>query len=325
MFCELYVEGDAMQPTLDLPTMPSSVEPFIQNLFREAESLRLYDVFTSPHPQNLYYVLDRSGITTIARPTHAFSSQQMERILAYRLANYVIAGQVDPTVAYKHKMMHDPLTHVQPDDIHIIAGSAKTGHILCYIVMKAAVTDIPDLTISSAFRPLLPVEEHFGPHIFREFPELPDIPLKHIREIGPFVKNHQLQGSSHLLARAPLEVMLALLRLLTGPLSDTVRAAVGNVNPHGHVKRILDFFQVPVVCANEMTRTVGSDDYLSLHYQSRDCAPFANKCADIPCARLDLIEYALSLPDKIGMKVLLALKASGIPPRSSFGTPEYQP
>ena len=157
--------------------------------------------------------------------------------------------------------------------------------------------------------------------IYERLAHLPDVPVDKVREIGRFVKNQQLHTFDELGVRAPVEVLLALVRALTGPLRHQVDALVGEFE-EGVVKRNLDFFDIPTV----MIRGTVSYEAPSVlcGHAGRTFFPFALSVADVAAhsmARADAIEQALALPGKRGVHGLFALKRSSAPPRSRFEPP----
>ena len=114
--------------------------------------------------------------------------------MRFRLAQYLEVNFVDGQLVYEQRMEHEPLAAVKPDDIHVMAGSASTGEILCYAVIEAPVDVPPGVTLRTRDRALLPVEQVHGWGIFNRLPILPDLPLGKIRELGRFVKNQRYRG-----------------------------------------------------------------------------------------------------------------------------------
>jgi hypothetical protein len=284
-------------------------EVYMQRLLAQASGVCLPELFVAGHPNALYYLPSRNGVSVIALHTHDLNHDQLKQILTYRLAQYLVAGHIDARMVFDKQLLHEPLENVDPDDIHIIAGLPESGQLLCYAVIKAAADDEPAVTMGAAQRSLLPVEQHFGHDIFKDLDVLPEIPVRQVREIGRFVKNQQLAGLKKAQVRAPTEVMVAMLRLLTGPLVSDVRAIVGDIHPEGSVKCMLDFFHIPVVIVKGVVPTASENDYLLLHYHHGSGAPFAISCADLSVERLVVVERALELPGTTGLQALLMLKS----------------
>src|SRR5262245_49937442 len=87
--------------------------------------IRLPELFSDPPSDALYYLPDRHGVSVVAVRTTSLSANQLRAILTYRLAQYVIARQVDARMVYAKRMEHEPLSNVSADDIHVIAGSPE--------------------------------------------------------------------------------------------------------------------------------------------------------------------------------------------------------
>jgi hypothetical protein len=203
-------------------------------------------------------------------------------------------------------MEHEPLANVSADDIHIIAGSADTGQLLCYLVIKA-VTAPPEVTFRTRERPLFPVEQVFGWGVYHRLNVVPDLPLSSIRELGRFVKNQQLSPTSELAIRAPAEVVVVILRLLSGSLGDVVTACIGDIE-EGVVTNNLDLFHIPTAVVHGVIPCTSEDALVGMGYAIGTRYPFAFLCSDISLTRLAAIEAALVRVGKHGVRALLALR-----------------
>jgi hypothetical protein len=139
--------------------------------------------------------------------------------------------------------------------------------------------------------------------------------------MGRFVKNQRLHTFDELGVRAPIEVLLGLIRAFVGPLRAVVDALVGEIE-EGVVKRNLDFFNLPTVM---LRGTVSSESHPFLcGHDGRTFYPFAISIADMAersMSRADAIETALEQPGRRGVLELLALKRSAAPTPSRFMPP----
>jgi hypothetical protein len=285
-------------------------DEYIQGLLRRAAGIRLPEFFQTRHPDALYHLSNRGGVSVVALRTTALTEDQLVSILTYRLAQYVAINFVDPSVVYQRRLTHEPLTSTSPSEIHIIAGSADTGEILCYLAVKGAITAAPDLTLRTRERPLFPAEELFGWGIFNRLRILPDLRVAKVREIGRFVKNQQRSKTDELLARAPVEVCAALFKLASGPLRQEVDAYLGDFEEEV-AKRNIEFFHVPLVVLHGVVPYSGKQAYLREHVQASAVYPFAIFASDASLAveRLAAVEAALALPGREGLRALISLKA----------------
>ena len=320
-----------MDTTASLPHALSTLSithpaaAYAQRLIQEAAQLRLPELFSTIQPQALHQVRDRAGVSVVALLTRDLREDHLIAILRYRLAQYLLAGFVDSHMVYRTGMQHEPLEHVTPGDLHVLAGSAATGEILCYATYRdvgSGTVGPPgarQMSLCAVDRPLLPVEKTFGWGIYNHLPLLPDVPLAHLRELGRFIKNQGLSPSNELGIRAPIEVGAGLFRALIGPLRREVVAVVGDVE-EDVAKKNLDFFHCPTILLRDAAPRSPERLYLSRHFQERACFPFAYLTADVVAAtpRLVAIEAALAQPARRGVAALLALKHSTQCPPSTL-------
>jgi hypothetical protein len=179
--------------------------------------------------------------------------------------------------------------------------------------------------MGSRFRRPFPVEEVHGIGIYDRLAVLPDLPVAKVRDIGRFIKSQQRHGRDELSVRAPVEVLLALIRGILGPLRSRVDALVGEVE-ESVVKRNLDFFNVPTVLVRGTVSCEPPSCFIG-HF-GRTFYPFALSVPDVGARslpRVDAIERALELPGQQAVRELLALKRTAAPPRSRFEPPEGLP
>lgn len=298
-------------------------EAFIRCLLDKAARQRLPELFTGEHPDALYYIRNRNGVSVIALRTPSLSQDQLIKIMTYRLAQYVAINFVDARMVYEAGMEHEPLSSVSKDEVNVIAGSAETGQILCYMAIKGGVDAPLSMKLRTPDRPLFPVEKLFGWGIYNRLKILPDLPLARVRELGRFVKNQRLDPLNELVSRAPVETGVALFRLLIGPLREEIEACIGDIE-EGVAKKNMDFFYVPLVVIHGVVPYAEEDAYLWPHVQSSTVYPFAFLVSDLSVAtqRLGEIERALDQPGKQGLIALLALKRDLQSAESSLEPPE---
>jgi len=294
-------------------------EAFAQGVIEAVAQQRLPELFAGARPEALYRLPDRNGVSVVVLRTPALTEEQLRRLLKYRMAQYLAVHFVDPQTVYEARVEHEPLTNVSPDDVHVIAGCAETGEILCYAVIRAAPELPAGTTLRAANRPLLPTEALYGWGIFNRLRILPDLPVANVREIGRFVKNQRLPGPNELSARGPVEVGVALFHTLTGPLRMEVDAFIGTIE-EGVAGQNLAFFHVPLVMIRS-TAPSSEDAYLLRHYEHATMYPFAALVSDLSEAmrvRLPAIERALEQRGKHGLLALFALKGEASKQKSSL-------
>jgi hypothetical protein len=298
----------------------ASADAYIAGLVESAAAIRLPELFAKPHPKALYAVPNRSGIGVTVLRTRDLSEDQITELLRYRLAQYIEANFVEASVVYERRLEHEDRENVLPDDIHVIAGTIDEGEILCYATLEASPVTQPGATFRTRERPLMPVEKVHGFGIFNRLPIVPDLPLIQVRELGRFVKNQRYHGVEDRSIRGPVEVGVAIFRMIAETLSFELSAVVGDLE-EGVAKQNLDFFHVPLVIVHGTMPLQGEDSWLFPRYLRRDVYPFALLASDAAAAlpRLDEIEQCLSRPGKLGLLSLMRLRNQKTEvPRSSL-------
>jgi hypothetical protein len=284
-------------------------EAFMRGLVAKAAQIRIPELFTNKPANALYYVSNRSGVSVVALRTTDLSREQLIKILTYRLAQYVAVNFVDKRVVYRTRMEHDPLSEVSSDDVHVVAGSAESGEILCYLVIRGRVEAPAGMTLRQADHCFFPTDDLFGCGIYNRLKILPDLQVAKVRELGRFVKNQQKASHDELALRGTVEVAFAIVQLLIGPLRQEIDACIGIIE-EDVAKKNMDFFHVPVVVIHGVVPYFGDGAHLRTHIECSTVYPFAFLVSDLSLAmdRLSAIEQALNLPGKQGIMALLALK-----------------
>lgn len=296
------------------------VQEFIQDVIAAAGRDRMPELFAHPHPDALYYIPHRSGLSVIALPTPALSPAQLTKLLRYRLAQYLAVGFLDDQRVYEARLEHEPAANVLPADIHYVAGNALTGEIICYLTLRGLAETPYGTTLRTPNRPLFPIEEIYGWGTFNRLQVLPDLDISRIREIGRLAKNQQLPAFDDLGKRAPREIWLALFRTLTGPLRMEIDAFIGDFDENV-AKKNLDYFHIPTTTIRGVLPYTPEDDYNVRHLQVSERYPFAVLISDLVVAmrsRWPNIEQALEQPGKQGLRALFALKEDIASLRSSL-------
>src|SRR5262249_3910503 len=116
----------------DQPAARPEATAFISDLIDTAARQRLPDFFALEHPDALYRVTNRNGVSVVVLRTPHLSEEHLVKLMRYRLAQYLAVDFVDTDMIYEARMEYEPLSGVSPNDVHFVAGSAETGEILCY-------------------------------------------------------------------------------------------------------------------------------------------------------------------------------------------------
>jgi hypothetical protein len=287
-----------------------SVARYSEHLVEEGSRVALPELVRDDWPDALHRVADRSGVGVIALPGTALDEDQERALLRFRFAQYLAAGFVDPELACRRRMRHEPLAKPEPETVNCIAFSPGDGRVLAYLALRAPASAAPSTTLRTRERPLLPFEEHFGWGALNRLQLLPDVPLDRIRELGRFVKNHRPGGHAGLVTRAVLEVCVAGFHVLTGPLRGSVDAFVGEFEDVV-ARRHLEFLQAPFVMLRGGLPAFGSEHFLAPALDGRARYPFAGWLSDLTgtSGRLRAIEAALAIPGDPGLAALAGLQA----------------
>ena len=100
---------------------------FISKLIDTAARERLPDLFSGDHPDALYRVPDRNGVSVLVVRTPQLSEEHLVKLMKYRLAQYLAVNFVDTDMIYAARMEYEPLSGVSPHDVHLIAGFGRDG------------------------------------------------------------------------------------------------------------------------------------------------------------------------------------------------------
>jgi hypothetical protein len=317
---------NAMRTAITDQTPPeTAAHVYVRDLLDRAAAIRLPELFASPHPDALYRLPNRHGVSVVALRTSSLSQEQLTHILTYRLAQYLITGMIDSDVIYQTQMAHEPFSSVSAKDIHVVAGSPETGQIFSYMVLKTLELALPAASLRTQDRPLFPVEQVFGWGIYNHLNILPNLPIAQVSELARYVKNHQLDSRDQGGTRSPVEMGVAFYRIFCHSLRQEIAAVVG-VLEERVAKRNLDFLHVPTVVIRGLAPSGIPAAYASASFRSRKFCPFAFLVSDFAqqTSRLAAVEQALERPGEQGIRALLALKrdsefdASSLEPREGL-------
>lgn len=295
------------------------MEAFISCLVAKGAQIRMPELFASKPANALYYVSNRSGVSVVALRSADLSREQLIKILTYRLAQYAAVNFIDREMVYRTRMEHDPLSDVSSDDVHVVAGSAESGEILCYLVIRGRVEAPAGTTLRKADHCFFPSDDLFGFGVYNRLKILPDLQVGKVRELGRFVKNQRKASHNELGFRGTVEVGLATVQLLIGPLRQEIDACIGIIEEEV-AKKNMDFFHIPLVVIHGVVPNFGDGAHLRTHVESSTVFPFAFLVSDLSLAmnRLSAIERALNVPGKQGITALLTLKRDLKSARSSL-------
>lgn len=102
---------------------------FARSVIERASRDRLPELFRDDARRSIHRVSERGGISVVVLRGTDLNPEQLLAIWRYRLSQYLAIEFVDPVRTYKAGWQHEPLQHLRDDDIHILAGSSRTGEI----------------------------------------------------------------------------------------------------------------------------------------------------------------------------------------------------
>jgi len=290
----------------------ATADIFAEEVISRGAAVRVPGLLASPPVGALYRVAGRHGVAVAAVPTTSLTRDEVASLLSFRLAQYLDIGFVDRQVAYRRQMRTEPESIVAPGDVHVVAGDPDTGEILCYAVVEEPPLAPPGSRVRSEHRALFPVEQIHGAGLYNRLPILPDLPVAKVREMGRFARNQRPAVGRDLVARAVVEVCVAVFRLMAGPMRMQVDAVIGDLE-ESVAKHNLDFLHVPCVVIHGTVPYPGGASHLYPRYQLHTVYPFACLVSDIATAlpRLHAVEEALATPGERGLTSLLRLRSEG--------------
>lgn len=98
--------GDAVNPERDA---------FIRELLDRAAQIRLPELFAG-HPDALWHVPNRHGVSVIALRTLSLTPDQLIKIMTY-LVQYVLADQLDVAMVFRDRLEWEPLSNLNDSDL----------------------------------------------------------------------------------------------------------------------------------------------------------------------------------------------------------------
>lgn len=282
-----------------------SRDRYVERLIEAGSAVFLPELARGPWRDAIFRVRDRRGVGVMALPQDALTESQRRALLRFRFAQYLAVGFIDPDLAYRERLEHEPAGAGEPAAVDFVAYSSGDGRILASLALRAAPEALPGTTLRARERPLLPLEEHFGWGALNRLRLLPDLPLERIRELGRFVKNQRLGSLGELGTRAVIEVCLAACHSLTGPLHMEVEALVGEFEDLV-ARRHLELLHTPFAMLRGGLPAFESDHLLRPALDTRARYPFAVLISDMRATadRLAAVEAALAEP---GARALVAL------------------
>ena len=283
-------------------------DAYVERLVASGCSIRLPALCHEDRPELIHRVRDRQGVTVVALRTGALAAAERDALLRFRFAQYLEVGFVDADLAHRERLVREPPARGDRASVDCVALSSHDGRLLASLSLRAPAPAPAGTTLSTRRRPLLPLEEHFGWGALNRLRLLPDLPLERIRELGRFVKNRRLGAMAELGTRAVIEVCVAAVHCLTGPLRLEVEAFAGEFED-AVARRHLEFLRTPFVMVRGGLPAFERGHFLDPALAGRTRYPFAGLVSDLAsmAGRLHAIEAALAEPE---MDTLAALASA---------------
>jgi hypothetical protein len=296
----------------DAPSVSSSSDrpAFVKSFLERSSALRIPELLSNDLTGVLYRIDGRNGVSVRAIAGRNLNPTLLKSIMTFRLAQYIAAGLVDAKHVLGLGLEHEAVAANADSEIHIVAVTTASAEILSYLSIKAELPCSPDTRMSDAQRPLFPVETLFGRGVYDRLNILPALEVRHVREIGRFMRSQLRPKSDPECTRATIEVSIAMYEILCARVLD-IRACVGDFE-EGVAKRNIDFFHAPMVWMRGVVPFVTEDSYLRAHVEEAAVYPFTFLVDDLISARsrLNSINEALSIVGNEGLGALLALRST---------------
>ena len=280
----------------------TGAERYLERVVAAGCSIRLPQLRDERRAGVLHRVSDRHGVSVVALRAETVGTDERDALLRFRFAQYLAVGFVDTELAQRERLVRDPGGADAPGSVDCVALDASDGLVLASLSMRAPAAAPAGTTLSTRERPLLPLEEHFGWGALNRLRLLPELPLDRVRELSRFVKNNRLGERAELGTRAVVEVCIAALRCLTGPLSLEVEAFAGEFED-AVARRHLEFLHTPFTMVRGGLPAFEPGHFLRPALDGRVRYPFAGLVSDLTstAARLQAIEAALGEPGLGGL------------------------
>lgn len=258
-------------------------------------SLRHYQLPEMPQLNTQYSqhrLLDKAGISAFAIPHAELSESLARQLLRFAFVHYARVGFINPEQAARRLLHHEPLSHLDTRDVHIVLTDNQSGLLLGYSTLKAPVCDT--LTFHHEQRPAFGVENAFGRDLYQDVAALHELPASTVREIGRVTKAELNDPVRN--AQVGIMLLAAYRHVVSDP-SLGVQAFVGDGEKNVTLRNLTFFgFNPQLLPARSACLPV--DHLYCQRYQGRDVRPFWLLLSDMDRQRADAVESLLDLPNE---------------------------
>ena len=236
------------------------------------------------------------GLTTIAVRESQLPSRYLRGVMGFRLAQFLHMGWMDPEIAYRRGLYHEPLTtSTGPETIHTLTLTAE-GRIAGYIALVGS-SDARPLALDAPDRGRFPAEDAHDVELLASF-AAPGRTTHDVYEIKRFVRDRFMERGP-VSERVSWHLMLALGRCALA-LGDEIQVVCGDSRENGALRHLRLVGFDPLVI-DDTRPSLPRDQLMWPSYEQEQLAkPFAGVVPRDLDATMDALEGALELECRPG-------------------------
>lgn len=261
-------------------------------------SLKHYSVPFLPEllPENLsqphLHINSSEHLISLAIRNGDLNEKHKRQLLRYAFVHYAKVGFINQAVAAQSLLHHEPLSVLHEDDVHILVMDKTLGKLMGYSTLK--MMPEAEKIFSDEKRPEYSVEKAFGRPLFAAIPDIADMKLSEIREIGRVVKT-QVEDKT-LASRVGLMLLDAYHSLISNEQSG-IKAMIGDGEANVTLAN-LEMYGFDPVLLPESKVVIDKNHLFASRYQGRDVKPFWFAISDMNVEKNKQASELLALSDK---------------------------
>lgn len=236
------------------------------------------------------------GLTTIVVRESQLPSRYLRGVMGFRLAQFLHMGWMDPDIAYRRGLYHEPLTSCSgPETIHTLTLT-HDGRIAGYIALVGS-PDAVGVALDAPARGRFPAEEAHHVELLSGFAATGRT-SHNVVEIKRFVRDRFMERGP-VADRVPWHLMLALGRCAPA-LSDEIDVVCGDSRENGALRHLRLVGFDPLVI-DDTRPSLSRDELMWPSYEQKQLAkPFAGLVPEDLADTMDALESALELECRPG-------------------------
>lgn len=236
------------------------------------------------------------GLTTIVVRERQLPSRYLRAVMGFRLAQFLHLGWMDPDIAYRRGLYHEPLTSsAGPQTIHTLTLTAE-GRIAGYVGLVGS-SDATGRALDASDRERFPAEDAHHVELLSGF-AAPGRTTHNVYEIKRFVRD-RLMERGPVSERVSWHLMLALGRCARA-LGDEIQVVCGDSRENGALRHLRLVGFEPLVI-DDTSPSLPRDELMWPSYEQPQLAkPFAGVVPTDIDATMDALEAALELECRPG-------------------------